>query len=383
MKLKTFEFEDRSRQWRLLETHFEKLTLLVGASGVGKTQMLRAIHALKEIANGTSLEGVSWRVRFDTVHGNSFSWEGAFEEKTFSVFDIESDESGEQTSKIVYEQVFQDEELLVDRKKNQIIFKGSETIRLTREKSLLNHLEEDFINEMRAALDRIQVNDYSDSKKEPFKINNFDVHQLAREYDSLEKIRQADLGIRVKLFLAYLAKSETFFKIRDRFIDIFPQVEDLKIAAVELEAVHDVPVHLRAYPFIQIKEIGVPKWILQNRISSGMFRSLMHISELYLAKAGTLFLIDEFENSLGTNCIDELTTDILYARRNLQFILTSHHPYIINAISFDNWKIVTRTAGVVRTLNASELNLGRSKHDAFMQLMQLEEYQTGREVVNA
>jgi len=110
-----------------------------------------------------------------------------------------------------------------------------------------------------------------------------------------------------------------------------------------------------------------------------MFRSLIHIGELYLSPEGTVFLIDEFENSLGINCIDELTADILQSKRQLQFILTSHHPYIINSINFSNWKLVTRNASVVKTHDITKFNFGKSKHDAFMQLLQLDEYQTGSE----
>lgn len=381
MKINTFEFNDKSRQWRLSKTSFEKLTLLIGASGVGKTQMLRAIHALKEISKGESINGVIWKVNFDTIKGDTFVWEGEFEEKEIPVFDIDEDESVEKTSKIVFEKIYKNDELLVDRQKDKIVFKGSETIKLTREKSLLNHLEEDFVNEMKEEIGKIQLSDHSDSQKEPFKINLFNANNLAKKYNTLRKIRQSDLDIRVKMFLAYKAEKKTFSKIKDRFIDIFPQVEDVKIAPIEFEEEDDVPIFMKEYPFIQIKEIGVPKWVRQNRISSGMFRSLIHISELYLSTEGTLFLIDEFENSLGINCIDELTADILQSRRELQFILTSHHPYIINSISFNNWKLVTRTKGVVKTRDASELNLGRSKHDAFMQLLQLEEYQTGSEII--
>mgnify|MGYP000479810266 CR=1 FL=1 len=381
MKINTFEFEDKSRQWKLSKTSFEKLTLLVGASGVGKTQILRAIHALKEISKGESINGIFWRVNFNTATGDSFDWEGEFEEKDVPVFDTEEDESVEKTSKIVFEKIYKNSELLVDREQDKIVFKGSETIKLTREKSLLSHLEEDFINEMKDEIGKIQLSDHSDSLREPFKINLFNANKLAKKYSTLTKIRQADLDIRVKLFLAYKSEKKTFSRIKERFIDIFPQVEDIKIAPIEFEEDDDVLPFMREYPFIQIKEIGVPKWVRQNMISSGMFRSLIHISQLYLSAEGTLFLIDEFENSLGINCIDELTSDILQSRRSLQFILTSHHPYIINSISFKNWKLVTRTEGIVHTRNATELNLGKSKHDAFMQLLQLEEYQTGSEII--
>lgn len=128
---------------------------------------------------------------------------------------------------------------------------------------------------------------------------------------------------------------------------------------------------------IQIKEKGVEKWISQSDISSGMLRSLMQISEIYLCPEGSVLLMDEFENSLGVNCIDELTNDILSVDRNIQFILTSHHPYIINNIPYQNWKIVTRKGGKVMVKSATDYRIGESKHDYFMQLLQLDEFTNG------
>ncbi len=112
-----------------------------------------------------------------------------------------------------------------------------------------------------------------------------------------------------------------------------------------------------------------------------MVRTLKHLSEIYLCAEGTVFLIDEFENSLGINCINEIMSDILNSGRQLQFIITSHHPYIINSIKYTDWKLVTRNANMINTHNVEKFNIGKSKHDAFMQLIQLEEYQTGTEQV--
>ncbi|MCY7358691.1 MAG: AAA family ATPase, partial [Rudanella sp.] len=110
---------------------------------------------------------------------------------------------------------------------------------------------------------------------------------------------------------------------------------------------------------------------------AGMYRTLIHIMELHLSAEGTVILIDEFENSLGVNCIDELTTEVKGAVGRIQFIITSHHPYIINSISTANWKIVTREGGRVRAQDAETFNIGRSKHEAFIQLLNLPAYTTG------
>ena len=128
---------------------------------------------------------------------------------------------------------------------------------------------------------------------------------------------------------------------------------------------------------IQIKERGIADWI--SNISSGMLKTMVHIAQLQLCSNSSLILIDEFENSLGVNCIDELTSSILSSERGLQFIITSHHPYIINNINHTNWKIVTRKGSAVTARDAAEFNFDKSKHKAFTQLINLDLYSEGVE----
>ena len=46
MRLKSLAFENKGTGWRLEELHLDRLTLLLGASGAGKTQVLRAISSV-------------------------------------------------------------------------------------------------------------------------------------------------------------------------------------------------------------------------------------------------------------------------------------------------------------------------------------------------
>ncbi|MEO0043450.1 MAG: hypothetical protein RL329_2898 [Bacteroidota bacterium] len=383
MKINSIQFEDKSRGWRLEPFELKKLTLLVGASGVGKTQILRAIMAIHEISSGKSINGVQWRFDFQTIHDENYIWEGAFQVKDTSIFfaDDDDDEKQKDKPKIVFEKLFRNGKQIIDRDAGKIIFEGKETIKLSQYESVLNLLKaENLIEPAHLGLNQLSFSEQSNSMQASgtFRVMMLNANQLAKKYNTIAKIQEGNLETSLKLFLIAKIDKKLFNIIKERFIAIFPQVTDLKVAPLEVRDV-DMPDFFKEYPFLQIKEAGVDKWIQQNRISSGMYRTLMHISELYLCSEGTVFLIDEFENSLGINCIDELTSDMLKSKRKLQFILTSHHPYIINNIHFDNWKLVTRNAGVVRTHNASEFNLGKSKHDAFMQLMQLEAYQTGTE----
>ena len=89
----------------------------------------------------------------------------------------------------------------------------------------------------------------------------------------------------------------------------------------------------------------------------------------------SLVLIDEFENGLGVNCIDILCELMLSERNDLQLIITSHHPKIINAIDKEKWKIIERDGSVIRNRISQELGIGNSQHDAYFNLINRWEFE--------
>ena len=169
------------------------------------------------------------------------------------------------------------------------------------------------------------------------------------------------MPIIVKLAFTWFSNKKVFAEIIYEFKNIFPQVEDVRFALLEKYDLYE----------LEIKERGTD-WISQGEISSGMFKTLMHISGMRLLAEGSVILIDEFENSLGVNCIDAAAGDLVHPERNLQYIITSHHPYIINNIDMRYWKVVMREGAKVSTKNAVQLKLGKSKHEAFKQLLNLD-----------
>jgi len=170
----------------------------------------------------------------------------------------------------------------------------------------------------------------------------------------------------LKLFLTQLYFKEIFKRIATDFKDIFPQVQDIHFQLLEDKEYYE----------LQIKERGTD-WISLQEISSGMFKTLMHLVEINLMPDGSVILIDEFENSLGVNCIDAVAGSLLNPGRKLQYIITSHHPYIINNIDMKYWKVVMRKGSKVFSKSAEELKLGKSKHEAFKKLLNLEEFSEG------
>ncbi|MFK7982399.1 MAG: AAA family ATPase [Saprospiraceae bacterium] len=384
MKINSLKLCDTDTNWNLSKVEFKNLTLLVGASGVGKTQILESILKLRAIVRGKSMSGTKWEITFTTLSGSQYLWRGEFEQVGKNILRIKSHENSEEegTPKITSEELLLNGNPIIQRDLDKIMFKGQKTVKLAQDKSVLNLLkEEDLISPAFQGFQRIIFSDQVESKRRPQRFNPDFItkERILQKYKTIESIRESDENIITKLYLAYNNAEEVMNSIKDRFIDIFPFVIDLKIAPLEFEDGDDTPSILREIPFIQIKERNVEDWIIQPQISSGMYRTLMHLSELYLCPKGTVILIDEFENSLGVNCIDELTIDLQTSSyRNLQFIITSHHPYIINQINYKNWKLVTRKGSEVSTREASEIvDFSKSKQQAFIQLTQLDEFTIG------
>jgi len=78
MKINSLKYKDGFEGWELSQLDFFDLTLLVGVSGVGKTQILTAIRNIKKIARGQPLNGVEWEISFEN-NGNDYNWSGEFE----------------------------------------------------------------------------------------------------------------------------------------------------------------------------------------------------------------------------------------------------------------------------------------------------------------
>ncbi|MEH2312120.1 MAG: AAA family ATPase [Nostoc sp.] len=380
MKINKITYYDHELEWHFEPIHFSELNLLVGISGVGKTQILQAIMSLRKIARGGSLNGVEWDIDFSS-NNYEYKWNGRFETKKVNTFIIDDEESEKDKFRIDREYLSVNGKIIIERNNNEIIFNGNKLPKLSPSESVVKILsEEEDIAPIKDGFNKIIYSDESKGQNSVFldvaDMMNYSLiknKSSAKKYSSLKEIQESNLSTQTKLALVSNYHPETFQEIKQQFINIFDQIEDIKMEPNEHEG---LPKIIADYPYINIKEKGVNNWIIQRRISSGMLKTLMHISELYLSAEGTVILLDEFENSLGVNCIDILS-DLLFDNRKLQFIITSHHPYIINKIGMEHWKIVTRRGDVVTAKDAKDYNLGKSRHQAFMQLINLDAYKEG------
>ena len=373
MKIQSFKFSNNKENWHIEEVKFENLNLLVGASGVGKTRILKALELIRDVALGSNrnLDNLEWSINFSHL-GQNYRWElKSSSIKNEEIF-INLNES-EQTE-IVYEKLVRyddDSEIeILLRSGLDSKFNNEKLPKLKRTESAITLLsEEDLIIPVRQAFKQLIFNFETRQKwmiglgYDPAKMELLDEIKL-NAYDFQEYFA-GDPPV-LKAFCLQKFFPHLFNEIKEYYIDIFPELKDVRVSS-KRDSDGDFLL------FFEIQENGLEDWIPQQRISSGMFRTLIFLIEVISAPKESVILIDEFENSLGINCMAELTDFLLDKSPDVQFILTSHHPYIINNIPWKTWQIVSKSGNKVRVKKASDIPAldTASSLDKFTQLINL------------
>jgi predicted ATPase len=373
MKIQSFKFSNHKENWHIEEVKFEDLNLLVGGSGVGKTRILKALNLICDIAKGRNrnLDDLEWSINFSHL-GQNYRWElKSSSIKNEEIF-INLNES-EQTE-IVYEKLVRyddDSEIeILLRSGLDSKFNNEKLPKLKRTESAITLLsEEDLIIPVRQAFKQLIFNFETRQKwmiglgYDPAKMELLDEIKL-NAYDFQEYFA-GDPPV-LKAFCLQKFFPHLFNEIKEYYIDIFPELKDVRVSS-KRDSDGDFLL------FFEIQENGLEDWIPQQRISSGMFRTLIFLIEVISAPKESVILIDEFENSLGINCMAELTDFLLDKSPDVQFILTSHHPYIINNIPWKTWQIVSKSGNKVKVRKASDIPAldTASSLDKFTQLINL------------
>jgi predicted ATPase len=379
MKINSFKFKNNSQNWHLEKTCFDNLNLLVGGSGVGKTTILKSLYLIYHVAQGKvlPLENVEWAITFSHL-GQDYQWEL----KTASV---EDNFSSEQVQIEILEEkivLFQNnlEIEVLHRTKELSKLDGERLPKLKKIESAISLLsEEKSIAPISKAFKRFIINEIPQSLVVSigFEPSNYiSVFSDSETKDSdyyihFQKFKEEAVDSPAVLTAYYLQRTfpNIFDEIKRAYNDIFPNVRDVR---VNVEPISDKRYSL----LLEIQENTSGNWISQVQISSGMYRVLTCLIDILAAPDESVIIIDEFENSLGINCMPQLTDFILDKSPNLQFILTSHHPYIINNIPWETWQLVSRTNGTIKSKKATdipELDTASSL-DKFTQLINLLEY---------
>lgn len=365
VKIKWIEFENLETGLKVERIKFfDNITLLVGLSGAGKTQILDAIVSSLMLA----LDKIQLIQPYTVCIGidiNEHIYEWTYTVQKHKVINGVSFDTPD-------EYFFVYESLLCDQ--NEIFVRDNDKINI-----------KDFSNIPTPRKDKSLIYQYSDDLHFRELVNgiknlyNIDMDLTIRRYfakDSVEDFKNkinrtfkvkpttnikifSHLPAPLKLYIAKIHYSDIFEKILETVKDIFPEIENIDI-------VEDL---IKDRYGVQITVYG--RKLYQEDISNGILKSIYFIIELYTASENSLILIDEFENGLGMNCITALSDLLMEESSQLQFIITSHHPKIIGNIDYNNWKIIEREKNIIKNFDCNDdgYEIGGNRHDAYFKLL--------------
>jgi AAA domain, putative AbiEii toxin, Type IV TA system len=387
------EYEDRQRRWKLERTALGPFNLLVGVSGAGKTSVINAL--LEVSVMGLSRPGARhpggerrWCIEVQADDGHTYRWEATVVVQAGTTAPRHDTlyEDFPWPVRFLQERItIGDGRNVVVRSPEEFWFQDNKLPRITTTESAIALLQgEPAVAPLHRALERIV-----DSPTDPDPTLDRTVLQefatiLTEDGDppdAAETLREAsDVPVLLKAYLSRLYFPKPFEHIREQYLAIFDNVAEI---TVDRASNLDVLQYTEGWPddsiTVAIKERDTDEWITGDYISSGMLRTFFHIAELEFAPRGSTIVIDEYENSMGVNCLPAVTDMFLRRQDELQFVLTSHHPYVIQNIPIDWWRVVTRRGGVVSVRPASEipeLNT-RLRQDAFTLLVNSSVYEEG------
>ncbi|HCS39922.1 MAG TPA: ATP-binding protein [Anaerolineaceae bacterium] len=365
MKLLTYKYNDVGiNGWNFSKVTFGKINLLVGTSGSGKTRFLNTLFNIgSSIADPKAgLRDGHWEMDIQ-IQENKYSW----------MIDVIKSESTQKP--IVNKEKLIDNiknQTVFERDNNKFFFQGKELPKLSVDQSGLKILsDEEIISPIIAGFSSIlrkhfsmdaliRVTEYG-SLPDTFYTNVKDI--------SIEKILSGDFPLNLNLYLLNKYFPAYFEEICKNFKSVFPFIENIKIVDLrELNKSISIP---GLIPTFCIQEKGNPELIQLRDLSSGMQKVLLILTDYYILPPEGIYLLDEYENSLGTNAIDFLPNFLKEQDNKHQYIITSHHPYLISNIPTKNWFVFHREKKNIDIQfgNAIVDKYGKSKQDAFSQLM--------------
>ena len=368
MKVRWIEFENLKTNLRIERVNFNKdVTLLVGLSGAGKTQILNAVEYSLNVAIDKAVILRPCRAEMGiTIGKDEYEWFYEIDEVAQEDLII----NAETKCEFVYEKLICNGKLIFERKGDKVNVIGYDKVPQPRknESLILQYSEDKNFERLIAGIRKLysvelELAVRGGIRSESFSQLKSKVMEMIKSEKKLKFKAFSHLPVALKLYIVKNYYEDLYIKIFDAVKELFIEIEDIDV---------EEDINREVY-LVSIKVYG--KKLLQHDISNGMLKTIYYIVELYTMSEDSLVLIDEFENGLGVNCIDTLSELILTERNDLQFIITSHHPKIINAIDINKWIIVERDVCVVRNRGSLEYGIGNSQHDAYFNLINRWEFE--------
>lgn len=364
MFIVSYQYRDNENDgWNFSEVNFRRVNLFVGATGSGKSRFLNTIFNISSfVHNNNEFRSGIWTIKFK-VEGKQYEWEykGRLEKGV---------------GKILHERLwaYGEDDLRNEiflRDENSFVFNQTSLPKLPRDTTAIFLLkDEENVAPVHAGFGKLlRRNFFGSDLQEACAISNLPQELLANasNKEAWEHIFQ-NLALGAKLYLLRETSLEKYNAIVNQYKDVFPTIENIDFtdgSKIFIAAGHG------KIPILTVKEKGVFKPVMLHHLSSGMQKVLLIISDVITMSEESVYIIDEYENSLGINAISFLPDFLSLYATNSQFIITSHHPYLINKMPIANWQVFHRDGSNVSVVNGTQLEdrYGKSKQEAFIQLI--------------
>lgn len=369
MKIETFNFHDPEKGgWQFSPIVLrDSLNLLVGESGSGKTRLLNVLFNIGAfISSGQGFCGGRWAMTFShRKHSYRWSYHGKV-----------TGANGEVISEELYSVSPSGEEILLTKRSSyEINFDGKLVPRLSKNTSLITLFkEEDSISPAFEGFGKIMRRSFSGDELsnagalQPFPHG---LQTALKTKKSLETIWLNNLSIHVRCYFLAEYFKPVLEKLKDHFQRVFPFVEAFEFSKIGQQPQFEGLPQIGDGVMLMIRERGVADAVPFTELSSGMQKVLLIIADILTSPKEILYIIDEYENSLGINAIDFLPTFISECGEGRQLLVTTHHPSLINAAPIDTWLVFNRHGSSVRIKAGADYQgkFGKSKQQKFIQLL--------------
>ncbi len=349
MEILEYKFEEK-KSWDIDALKLNQCNLLVGRSGMGKSRILNTITNLfAMVTNNRKISIGVWKIKFKILD-DIFLW------------DIELNEK-----EIVKESLIQNNDLIFERNADKFYFKKSEIPKLDKTQFAFKLLcEENIIKPIFQEFNKLLRRNFNDADLEKQCAN-----VVVLDKFKADKLPNPNSPLTLKLYYLKNNNAEIFNKILQLFKESFDNVLDIEFKSDKINnqnIIQTIIIEDSANNKIQLQELA-----------SGMKKLLLILTDIFTVENNSIYIIDELENSLGDNVIDAFPHILNQTDKKIQYIITSHHPYIISNIPVEDWFILFREKKHIAIKSGAELaeKFENSKQNAFVKLQNLDFFQEG------
>ena len=342
-------------EWEFQDTKLNGVNLLVGASGSGKTRYLNSIFNISSsIVQGQPFRSGRWELIVKTDE-YEYLWE------------YDGGENQVQREIVARKRIDSQEEFenLIDRTPDTFSFCGDKLPRLQSDRPGITLLkEEGKIAPLYETFSKVQIRRFHDEGlRDALSLQDVsqELSNLSNSEDGILTLWKQQLTLSAKMFLLREMFPEQYSLAVETFQQVFFSI---KKCDMSIQSPGQVPIFF-------IKEDKINRNIPVLELSSGMQKVLLIIADIITLPKGSIYIIDEYENSLGINAIDFLPEFLDDYGTDIQFLITTHHPYLINNMPMKTWRVFHRNGSSVSIKDGKEFEerYGKSKQKAFVQLI--------------